>query len=1213
MFPLLSVSGDLRYSDVPLPSPRAQEGWESYYQQRPQHPPEGYQQYKDSIPRQQGLYPSPTREKPRDQEYHDAEPIYVNHTEIYRQRKQQQQYGAPSQRYGSPRRDEGRDGGRDSTRDPRDGSRDPRDFQHPEYSSPKNVKKTEQEPPRKPKQTYLTDPEWHPGQLDRSPETQVPPVLDRMNLQKTESYTPSQFQPPPLHYQEQIITPPKKGPAIQKKPFDYEEVILRRPQDMSKKNPMRHSYHEASYNKVPEKEENFDSDPYDWSSLKEQKKPHRQGYYDPNRDKYVIERVIPYEEESPYARVQKRRPHTTYGMPSYPQRDQYQYQPETDQPKRDANRYQPNQYWNRQDPRGAERQRPEQRHPGYAPQAGSNQYRPDQYKQRPDADRYRGPQPNLSQPYPYKPESGRFFPPPEVGPVQTSQNQSRPDQRRLHPQAPVDCDNQRLQHSWSEQVLSKPTSQYNPQYPPQEQKQYQVGPANRRPGLGESPRNSPAASLQEPLQRPDQLHQVPEMHGSRSEQYLPQSTESAYSTKADPRKQIPPPKPKRSNPDLYQPDRYNASYNQFLPGYETYQNWPVKEEKLPKQETNNDWEQKPIKSTQQKASKPPTAKPAEPKEWTYNVSYEPTSPTSPTSAHQPDVIPQGQRSWQQNYQQWQEYQARKTQDGIYDVPRKQPRSQPQSPTKSLPQEFRRDAETVTPLHSVIQQPYQTDSRSQGPEKSQYHYEKEQRSKPQDSYTVQSQNSYNQQLNKEFKKTSERVQDQRYPADQKQEYVPQPTNRRLDYSAPNKAANQKGFQKSQPTNQSQGQKPTNQSQPYSKGETGTFHTAPYRYDEPKQQVVQSLASAFKSAKAAFSEPDTDSVVTPGYLGLSGTLDPNHPFRDYDEKVQHKVHTHKSNASFQYDDHVLRSQQQYRSNLSQRKAQSESDVVLRRSRSLPRERIKSSESKSSPEVERSSSTRQSRKSESDSRKMIIADFSANKRFHSQEDVNAEEPKVNISELKLKLFGQDGEKLVMAKPDLEKILDPKQHKVASVKEQVFNVKDERVPRYYSHHYISRSEAGDDEVLVDYVSYKDGQQPKRTNINDILTDLEQTYEKLDLDNDELLTRAGHHEVGQEPGHRPLPPPPDSSQPNVKRLSITNLKKLEELQSRMEHPSFEYAKQWLTTDAPRPSVDEVFLDPGDKGQTHSPNSAEVSRLTSEREGRYGSPSQHQSRPSGGL
>ena len=92
------------------------------------------------------------------------------------------------------------------------------------------------------------------------------------------------------------------------------------------------------------------------------------------------------------------------------------------------------------------------------------------------------------------------------------------------------------------------------------------------------------------------------------------------------------------------------------------------------------------------------------------------------------------------------------------------------------------------------------------------------------------------------------------------------------------------------------------------------------------------------------------------------------------------------------------------------------------------------------------------------------------------------------------------------------------------------------------SRSEAGDDELLFDYVSYKDGSSPRKSHIKDVLTDLEQTYEKLDINDEELLSRAEHHEVT---GSRPLPPPPESCEPNVKRLSITNVKKLEELQVR--------------------------------------------------------------------
>jgi hypothetical protein len=357
--------------------------------------------------------------------------------------------------------------------------------------------------------------------------------------------------------------------------------------------------------------------------------------------------------------------------------------------------------------------------------------------------------------------------------------------------------------------------------------------------------------------------------------------------------------------------------------------------------------------------------------------------------------------------------------------------------------------------------------------------------------------------------------QKYPAGRHE-----PTNRKLEYTSPNTPANQKEAYKAQ----REGYKPVYQNQGFS-----VLHSAPYRYDSkpdesktsPSQKVVQSPNSAFRAAKAAFSEDQTDGAdASVSGISLSEAYDPDHTFRDYDEKVQHKVALHRSHASSQYDDHVRRSQEQYRANVSRRRqyrteAPPDSDVVLRRSRSLPRERTRGdTDNDKTPNSPGDRTSHRSRKSESDSRKIIIADYSANKRYRSQEDVSKTDdaPKVNISELKLKLFGQDGEKLVMSKPELKTILDPSQHRVATMRDQVFNAEDEKVPRYYSHHYISRSEAAgedEDELLFDYVSYKDGRQPRHSNITDVLTDLEHTYEKLHLDSDEeLLDRAGHHDM---------------------------------------------------------------------------------------------------------
>ena len=104
--------------------------------------------------------------------------------------------------------------------------------------------------------------------------------------------------------------------------------------------------------------------------------------------------------------------------------------------------------------------------------------------------------------------------------------------------------------------------------------------------------------------------------------------------------------------------------------------------------------------------------------------------------------------------------------------------------------------------------------------------------------------------------------------------------------------------------------------------------------------------------------------------------------------------------------------------------------------------------------------------------------------------------------------------------------------------------------------NDSDDDIRLVDYASFRDGRRWKKPTIIDDLTELEEAYERLDLDNEQLLDRAARRDYP-----RPLPPVADA-ETNVKRLSITNLKKLDEIQQRVENPSLEYAKRWLSSES---------------------------------------------------
>ena len=102
---------------------------------------------------------------------------------------------------------------------------------------------------------------------------------------------------------------------------------------------------------------------------------------------------------------------------------------------------------------------------------------------------------------------------------------------------------------------------------------------------------------------------------------------------------------------------------------------------------------------------------------------------------------------------------------------------------------------------------------------------------------------------------------------------------------------------------------------------------------------------------------------------------------------------------------------------------------------------------------------------------------------------------------------------------------------------------------------DSDDDVRLINYASFRDGPRRKRPNINDELTELEEAYERLDLDNEYLLDRATRRDYPR------LMPTDNEWQSNVKRLSITNLKKLDEIQQQVENPSLEYAKRWLSSE----------------------------------------------------
>jgi hypothetical protein len=216
----------------------------------------------------------------------------------------------------------------------------------------------------------------------------------------------------------------------------------------------------------------------------------------------------------------------------------------------------------------------------------------------------------------------------------------------------------------------------------------------------------------------------------------------------------------------------------------------------------------------------------------------------------------------------------------------------------------------------------------------------------------------------------------------------------------------------------------------------------------------------------------------------------------------------------------------------------------------------------------------------------------RSRSYGDLNdvEEVPKVNLTSIKSNLFGSVGEKLGYPRPDLSNIQDRKERLVSELKADFFNRKDEIVPEVIpmlSQPSVNHFMDGDEERIYDYASFRDIEKRRRPNIDDVLTDLEKTFEalELDLEEDDLMIRSDMT---------------SSESDKVKRLSITNLRKLEDLQGHQQMPSLDYARQWLSSEnmtkeekksSPRLPAkdpnDDVFLSP--RGRLGlSPDSMEV-------------------------
>jgi hypothetical protein len=206
--------------------------------------------------------------------------------------------------------------------------------------------------------------------------------------------------------------------------------------------------------------------------------------------------------------------------------------------------------------------------------------------------------------------------------------------------------------------------------------------------------------------------------------------------------------------------------------------------------------------------------------------------------------------------------------------------------------------------------------------------------------------------------------------------------------------------------------------------------------------------------------------------------------------------------------------------------------------------------------------------------------------------ETDKVDLKKIKMNLFGKEGDKPDQRgmKKELESVWDRSDRKVSSLTSEVFRASPGSKPitptnvQPSSQHFDARK----DMKLIDFASYRDNLKPRKSFIEDELTDLEKTYESLHLDRDDDYDS------------RYTKPQDDS---NVRRLSITNLRKLESEQKppRTEPPSMQYAKQWLNNS---PSAERQEYRPyayrGDSFRPvrpepiTSPESLEVAQYTSQ-------------------
>lgn len=183
-------------------------------------------------------------------------------------------------------------------------------------------------------------------------------------------------------------------------------------------------------------------------------------------------------------------------------------------------------------------------------------------------------------------------------------------------------------------------------------------------------------------------------------------------------------------------------------------------------------------------------------------------------------------------------------------------------------------------------------------------------------------------------------------------------------------------------------------------------------------------------------------------------------------------------------------------------------------------------------------------------------------SQEKMNAhndeEFPQISVAEIKAKLFGQNEDKnrhltgRQLAFQTDQNVAQNWTRASNEVGKSKPNNSTEKTKEISSDALASKFEKlKDDEILYNFVSYKDGITKKRSKINDHLTEFERVYEDLDFDDYDNNCHALNSSI-----HKSCP---DSS--NLKRLSITNLKLLTENQEKLvPNSNLEYTKEWILT-----------------------------------------------------